>query len=64
MGPTSALEPRRRRRRSDEDLPVLQKMGIFDVKSERVDTESSEAQAMELEAQVFEAERARARQIR
>ena len=30
------------------------------MKAERVETESNEAQAMELEAQVFEAERARA----
>ena len=35
--------------------------GIFDVKAERVETESNEARAMELEAQMFEAERARAR---
>ena len=32
------------------------------MKAERVDTESIEARAMELEAQVFESERARARQ--
>ena len=59
---TSALEPgrRRRRRRRNEDLPILQQTGIFDVKAERVETESNEAQAMELEAQVFEDERARA----
>ena len=31
--------------------------GIFDVKEERVETESNEAQSMELEAQMFEAER-------
>ena len=59
MGPTPVLEPRRRRRR-DEDLPVLQQTGIFDMKSERVETESNEARAMEIEAQVFEAERDRA----
>ena len=60
----SALEPRRqRRRRRYEDLPVLQKTGIFNMKAERVETESNEAREMELEAQVFEAERSRARQI-
>ena len=32
------------------------------MKAERVETESNEARSMELEAQVFEAERARARQ--
>ena len=37
--------------------------GIFDVKAERVDTKSNEAQAMELEAQMFKAESSRARQI-
>ena len=37
--------------------------GIFNVKSERAETKSNEARAMELEAQVFETERARARQI-
>ena len=36
--------------------------GIFDVKAERVETKSNEVQAMELEAQMFEAERDRARQ--
>ena len=46
----------------DEDLPVLQQTGIFDMKAERVETESNEARAMELEAQVFEVERDRARQ--
>ena len=64
MGSTSALGPRRRKRRRkrrrDEDIPVLQQTGIFDVKVERVDTKSNEARAMEIEAQVFEAERARA----
>ena len=60
MGPTSALEPRRRRRRN-ENIPTLQQTGIFDAKAERVETEINEARAMELEAQVFEAERARAR---
>ena len=65
MGPTSALKPRRwrRQRRRDKDLSILQQTGIFDAKAERVDTESNEAQGMELEAQVFEEERARARQI-
>ena len=44
MGPTPVLEPRRRRRRRrDEDLPVLQQTGIFDMKAERVETESNEA---------------------
>ena len=59
------LEPRRqrRKRRRDEDLPILQQAGIFDMKAERVETESNKAGAMELEAQVFEAERARARHI-
>ena len=38
-------------------------MGIFDVKAERVETESNEARAMELEAQMFEAERSIVRQI-
>ena len=51
----------RSRRRRKKDIPVLQQTGIFDVKAERVDTKSNEARAMELEAQVFEAERARAR---
>ena len=37
--------------------------GIFDVTAERVDTKSNEAQAMELEAQMFKAESSRARQI-
>ena len=62
MGPKSALEPRRRRRRRkrNKDLHILQQTGIFDVKAERVETESNEARAIELEAQVFEAERARA----
>ena len=60
----SALEPRRRqrRRRRDEDLPILHQTRIFDVKAEKVETESNEARVMELEAQVFEAERARERQ--
>ena len=35
--------------------------GILDVKAERVETKSNEARAMELEAQMFEAERAIAR---
>ena len=61
MGLTPALEPRRRRRR-DGDLPVLHQTRIFDVKAERVDTEINEVRAMEIEAQVFEAERAKARQ--
>ena len=34
--------------------------GIFDVKAERVKTESNEARVMELEVQIFEAERSRA----
>ena len=50
-----------RRRRLYEDLPVLQQTGIFDMKAENVKNESNEARAMELEAQVFEAERAIAR---
>ena len=69
MVPTSALEPRRRRRRSwrrrrrrDEDLPVLQQTGIFNVKAERVETKINEVRAMELEAQVFKAQRDRERQ--
>ena len=37
--------------------------GIFDVKAERVETESNEARVMELEAQMFEADSARSRQI-
>ena len=53
---------RRRRTRREEDLPVLQQTGIFSVKAERDETESNEAQLMEIEAQMFEAERARARQ--
>ena len=53
---------RPRRRRRDEDLPVLQKTGIFGVKVERVETKSNEVRAMKVEAQVFVAERARARQ--
>ena len=64
----SALEPRRqrwqrrrRRRKRDDDLPVLQQTGIFDVKAERVETESNEVRAMELKAEVFEAEKTRAR---
>ena len=67
MGSTSALGPRRRKRRRkrrrDEDIPVLQQTGIFDVKVERVETESNEARAMEIEAQVFEAEKYRSIQI-
>ena len=39
-------------------------MGIFNVKAERVETKSNEAQGMELEVQMCEAERARARQSR
>ena len=35
--------------------------GIFDVKAERVETESNEARVMELESQMFEAERAKSR---
>ena len=45
---------------SVEDLPVQQQTGIFGVRAERIETEINEARAMELEAQVFEAERARA----
>ena len=67
MVPTSDLEPRRhrsrRRRRHDKDITVFLQTEIFDMKAERVETKSNEAQAMELEAQVFEAERARAKQI-
>ena len=37
--------------------------GIFDVKAERVDTKSNEALAMELTGQMFEADKAKARQI-
>ena len=37
--------------------------GIIDVKAERAETESNEARAMESEAHMFKAERARARQI-
>ena len=66
MFPTSDLEPRRhrsrRRRRHDKDITVFLQTEIFDMKAERVETKSNEAQAMELEAQVFEAERSRARQ--
>ena len=66
MGQTSVMEPMRKRRRMrrirNEDLPVLQKTGIFDVKAERVETKSNKTRAMELEAHMFEAERARARQ--
>ena len=39
------------------------KMGAFDVKAERVDTESNKTRAMELEVQMFEAERSKSRQI-
>ena len=35
--------------------------GIFDVKAEKVETKINEAREMELEAQMFEAERARLR---
>ena len=63
MFPTSDLEPRRhrsrRRRRHDKDITVFLQTEIFDMKAERVETKSNEAQAMELEAQVFEAERDR-----
>ena len=52
----------------DAELEVLQReaeeddqMGIFYVKAERVDTEGNEAQAMNIKAQMFEAERARGR---
>ena len=66
MGTTSALEPRRhmrrRRRRRNKDPPVLRQTGIFGMKAERFETKSNEVRAMELKAQVFEAERARARQ--
>ena len=34
--------------------------GIFDAKAERVETESNKARVMELEVQMYEAERARA----
>ena len=40
-----------------------ERMGIFDVKAQRVEKKSNKAQAMELEAQMFEEERARARRI-
>ena len=47
MDPTSAVEPRRRRsrrrRRRNKDLLVLQQTDIFDMKAERVETESNEA---------------------
>ena len=36
--------------------------GIFDMKAERVETKSNKARAMELKAQIFEAERVIARQ--
>ena len=52
----------RSRRRRKKDIPVLQQTGIFDVKAERVKTKSNKARAIELKAQVFEAERAIARQ--
>ena len=41
----------------------VEKTGIFDVNAERVDTKSNEMRAMEIEAQMFKAERSRARQI-
>ena len=54
----------------EDELEVLQreaeekvKMGAFDVKAERVDTESNKTRAMELEVQMFEAERSKSRQI-
>ena len=52
----------------EAELKVLQReankeeqTGIFDAKVERVDTKSNEAWVMELEAQMFEADRAKAR---
>ena len=42
-------------READEE----EQTGIFDVKAERVETKSNEARAMEIEAQMFEAERDR-----
>ena len=54
----------------EAELKVLQReageeeqTGMFDVKAERVETESNEARAMEIEAQMFEAERDIVRQI-
>ena len=46
-------------RETDEE----EQTGIYDVKTERVETEINEGRVMEIEAQMFEAERARARQI-
>ena len=45
------------------DAEEEEQTGIFDVKAERVETEINEAQAMEIKAQMFEAERTRVRQI-
>ena len=54
----------------EAELEVLQReakgeeqTGIFGVKAEMVQTESNKTRAMEFKAQVFETERARARQI-
>ena len=53
----------------EDELKVLQRDAedeeqtkIFDVKAERVETEINEARAMELKAQMFEAERSKVRQ--
>ena len=55
----------------EAELGVLQReakeeerMGIFDVKVERFEFESNEAQAMEIKVQIFEADQFRARQSR
>ena len=54
----------------EAEIKVLQReakeeerMGIFDVKVERFEVESNEAQAMEIKVQIFEADKFRTRQI-
>ena len=63
------FEQARMIKEQDTKIKVLQReveekeqTDIFDLKAERVNTKSNEARAMELEAQMFEAKRARARQ--
>ena len=53
----------------EAELKVLQReakeeerMDIFDVKVERFEVESNEAQAMEIEVQIFEADKSRTKQ--
>ena len=63
----ATFEQARMVKEQEAELEVLQReaeeeeqTGIFDVRTERVETKSNEARAMEFEAQMFKAERARA----